>query len=266
MRGTLFVSVVMTFGCALEPGHGFATLDGATFEARYEPGAARDLGNGFLTDQSYAVELDVLSLDVSSVRLESLRTGSGGGGFDPANPPPGYTLCHGGHCHAEDGRLVPYAEVEAELAGGSGGFSTVVTAPIGAAFDLLEPARFELSTFEPSRELPQANVRRIVVELSEFALRATASGASLDAPLELDLSFTEAAEISAPFDLTIDEEGPGAIGLEVTLVVDGTLLDGAELASLPAEELTTPDPESTLGKILLGALGSAEVRVRVEGK
>ena len=44
----------------------------------------------------------------------------------PGKPPPGYTLCHNGHCHHPSGRLVPYAEIEAELAGGGVGTAAVV--------------------------------------------------------------------------------------------------------------------------------------------
>ncbi len=35
--------------------------------------------------------------------------------FDPANPPPGWKLCHRNHCHNEDGRVASYQQVMAEI-------------------------------------------------------------------------------------------------------------------------------------------------------
>ena len=42
-------------------------------------------------------------------------------------PPPGYSLCHGGHCHTTDGGIESYEEIEAKLAGG--GAVTVDSVP-----------------------------------------------------------------------------------------------------------------------------------------
>ena len=50
-------------------------------------------------------------------------------GLDPAKPPAGYSLCHGGHCHADDGRLVDYAEVQTELLGKTQG-NTAIDLPL----------------------------------------------------------------------------------------------------------------------------------------
>src|SRR5688572_4227131 len=130
-----------TLACTFEDGHGFSTVDRASLEARLEPGVARDLGNHtVLTDVGYQVHLDSATLEVDEVALEELVGGgaSGGTSFDPANPPPGYSLCHGGHCHADDGRLVEYAEIEAELAGGGARFSPVVTLPVDRGLDWLD--------------------------------------------------------------------------------------------------------------------------------
>jgi hypothetical protein len=58
-------------------------------------------------------------LEVSVEAVEFIAGETSALSFDPANPPPGYTLCHNGHCHAADGRLVDYADIAAELAGGA---------------------------------------------------------------------------------------------------------------------------------------------------
>jgi len=258
-----FAALPLTLGCALDPGHGFATVEAASLEGRFEPGPARGLDGGFLTDEGYAVTLDLLTLDVESIGFDELRTAGGGEAFDPAHPPPGYTLCHGGHCHAEDGRLVPYAEVEAELSGG-GGFARVVTLGAAAVFDLLDSAKRPLSDAVPSNELPRTSLRRIVVRARTVEVRGAVESEVLTPPRELDLTLAGAFEVASPFELAIGDEGLGAIELDVTLELDGTLFDGVDFADLPDEELQTSAVDGALGAALLTGLAGAEVSVRVK--
>jgi hypothetical protein len=119
--------LVLAAGCTFHDGDHFLTLDG-TVSASFGT-ADRDAGDGWQrTNTELEVKLEEFRVEAST--LELVTTGGGALGFDPAHPPPGYTLCHGGHCHADDGSLVPYDEVEAGL-GGDDGPTTALSVPLG---------------------------------------------------------------------------------------------------------------------------------------
>ncbi|RKH57868.1 hypothetical protein [Corallococcus aberystwythensis] len=140
--------LALVSGCAFDAGDGFAVLE-PSVEAAYTPLSGRNAGDGY---QALASDFQ-LRMDTGAVRLGSidLLASSGGGGtttFDPSSPPPGYSLCHNGHCHGEDGALVDYEDIEAEMGGGGSTTTTVANLPVDAELDLLSPAVREL-TCEP---------------------------------------------------------------------------------------------------------------------
>ena len=134
--------LLLLAGCAFGPGDPFAVLS-PEVDARWTVPDERVRPDGFaLLASNYEVRLTRAELTVERAALRSLSAGGGassGGSFDPANPPAGYSLCHGGHCHRDDGALVPYAEVEAAMSGGGGSatFVEVVGLPVQRAVDLL---------------------------------------------------------------------------------------------------------------------------------
>lgn len=83
------------------------------------------------TSTDYGVDLQELSLELVTVAIGVAKKG-GAVSFDPAKPPEGYTLCHNGHCHATDGRLVDYEDIEVDVASGSS--SGEVKAEVGKTF------------------------------------------------------------------------------------------------------------------------------------
>ena len=103
--------------CALEPGAPWGEV-AVTLEVGLAGGAGRfDPEGRVRTDRDFRVAVTRLDFEVVGVELLS---GVGAAvNFDPANPPAGYGNCHNGHCHADDGRLVDYADIAAELAGGA---------------------------------------------------------------------------------------------------------------------------------------------------
>jgi len=154
-RPLLFLFSLALGGCAWGPGQGFAVVE-PTVRVAYEAQPARNAGDGYQKLASdYQVRLDSASMRLDGIELIAISGGSGGG-FDPANPPPGYSLCHGGHCHRDDGALIPYAEVAAGL-GGGGGSSTVVTLPMEEPINLLAPETRTVGC-EPECALPQTQV------------------------------------------------------------------------------------------------------------
>lgn len=246
-------------GCTFEPGTGYATLESARLDARLEPGRARDLDGAVLTDLGYEVALDELSLDAGTLELLDL-TGTERLSFDAAHPPPGYTLCHGGHCHREDGAVVPYADVEAELAGGNASLVTVASLPVDRELDLLEGAEAILDTVEPSRELPKAEIRKLGLGAGRFRGTGQVRGGALteDAALSLDLEIE--GRIEGPADLAISRDGPATLHLVAELVLDGTLFDGIDFATLvDAGNIDIADVETQEGLTLTSAVLGSEL-------
>lgn len=237
--------------CTLDAGHGFSTLESASISARLEPGPARDLGNRtVLTDLGYWVAIESASWDLSDARLLASGGDTGGGSFDPANPPAGYSLCHGGHCHADDGRLVDYQDIEAELAGGGAVLSPLVTLPLGEPLDLFSDQASELDAVVPSRELPEARITRGEARFSRFRLQAKVSkgpaGAELPAPVALSVELP-ALTLSRGLSFTIDRHAPAHLRLDLDARLDGTFADGIDFATLAGSgAVTLSDAERAL--------------------
>ncbi len=150
LAGLVFI-VCLAAGCTFDNGAWFAQLH-PQLAASYQLAADRNVDGRFQRLASgYEVALDRAELAVGALDLVAAASG-GAGAFDPAHPPPGYSLCHNGHCHADGGRLVPYAAIEAELAGGgdAGGAAPALSLA-GAGFNLLAPQAIALTCPEGCR-------------------------------------------------------------------------------------------------------------------
>lgn len=261
----LLGSLLMASGCALEEGGGFARLEPGTLRAALEIGAARELAeNLLLTDQGYRVELSSCRLQLESFELQTLTEGGNGGSerFDPANPPDGYSLCHGGHCHADDGSLPSYDEIQTRLAGGPASWSPVARVALDAELDLLAPSREALTGWEPAEELPEAVIGRAVLRARQLDCVGRIAGARLAEPLPLEVSLPlSKTRLRAALDLAISRDGPERVTPEVRLQIDGTLFDGLDFAARAEAgrvELGGEDAEA-----LEGLVGAAALTVRL---
>ena len=129
-----------------------------------------------ILEEGGLLKIEQAVLTVGEVRVLASSSKSSVTAFDPANPPEGYSLCHGGHCHADDGSLVPYAEIEAALLGGdASAISTALTLSAPAPLNLLDEEAVSLTCPEDERgdcALGEVTLQR--VELA--AARLTVSG------------------------------------------------------------------------------------------
>jgi hypothetical protein len=245
--------ILLVVGCTFSEGRGWGSIEAATFEAAFVPGEARDLGDGrVLTDLGYEVDLETFEVAFGELALLELQ-GGGNATFDPANPPPGYTLCHGGHCHSETGELVDYADVEAELAGDDATFEAVAAIPVETAADLLVPDLLELSV--GSDDLPSADVSRLEVSVGDVALTGTVTdGAEWSASVVISLDVGGA--LHAGVELPFDRDHDPAVDLDVAVVADGTLFDGLDFPTLASgdtvslDDLTDPGAETFVASFL----------------
>jgi hypothetical protein len=222
-------------GCAFGDGGHFAELS-ARLEAELDRPADRDAGGGFQTLASeFEVELTRFELELVEVQL--LDTG-GALSFDPANPPPGYSLCHNGHCHADDGRLVSYEDIAAELAQG-GGSAPVVVLPVGL-LDLLAGESRALAC-EPECGLPRADIGVALAPIAAIAMagvvrdgRDPARIAETIWEFEATPAEGEARSLDARLDLPADREHAPDVELTVSLAPTVGVLDAVDFAALPA--------------------------------
>jgi hypothetical protein len=261
MRARLLIATLALSGCALDAGEGFAVLE-PTVSARYTSLPGRDAGDGFQRLASdYQVRLDAAAVGLDHVALLTPgRSGGGGGGgtFDPANPPPGYSLCHNGHCHRDDGALVDYEDIQAELNGGGGSApTTVASLHVDDELDLLAP-QTRAPACEPGCELPRTSVSRARWDVTTLRLRGVARDSRAtprfqgERPFRLDLAVPggegEEAEplltLDGALDVPSDRENKPRVKLDLALVMTPALFDRLDWAA------ATPGPD---GVVDLGA-------------
>jgi hypothetical protein len=270
MKARLLLPTLLLSACTLDPGEGFAVLE-PTVRAEYTPLAAREAGDGFQRLASdFQVRLDAAGLGVSHVELLTAASGgaSGGGGsggtFDPANPPPGYSLCHNGHCHRDDGALIDYEDIQAELNGGGGGGASIVASlHVDGELDLLSPQPLTPEC-EPDCELGRAAVSRLRWDVTSVRLegavrdsRATPRFAGVR-PFRLELAAEGEGEEAEPLlelgaglDVPSDRENKPRVKLDLLLAMAPTLFDAVDWAA------ATPGAD---GVVDLGAPQNAAVR------
>ncbi|MEB3197491.1 MAG: hypothetical protein VKP62_09840 [Candidatus Sericytochromatia bacterium] len=172
----------MLGACAWVPGTGFATVREVGLELALDAPKGRfDDQRRWKTNQGNRLILaaEGLRLSPGALTLLSEAAAAGpatGGAFDPTRPPPGFSNCHGGHCHRDDGALVDYADIEAQLAGGGVAAARPLLRlpPSAAALALGGEGRasLRLTACEPHCHLPRGRVGAVSLDV----LRLQASG------------------------------------------------------------------------------------------
>jgi hypothetical protein len=239
MRTRLLLPLLLLAGCAWEPGEGFAVLE-PTVRVAYTPLADREAGDGFQRLSSdFQVRVSRASLELPGIELLGRSGGGGPTSFDPANPPPGYSLCHGGHCHNDAGALIPYEDIEAELGGGAT-TTPVATLPVGSV-DLLTPETREVAC-QPDCELPNTTVSRGRWSVTGLHLEGVVRDSRQpprfagERPFRLELSPTgvnpePVVVISGDLDVPSDREHDPRVSLELMLEVTPAVFDAVDWAA-----------------------------------
>ncbi|MBN8231871.1 hypothetical protein JYK02_30595 [Corallococcus macrosporus] len=232
--------VALLSGCAFDAGEGFAVLE-PSVEAAYTPVSGRNAGDGY---QALASDFQ-LRMDTGAVSLGSIdllaSSGGGGGGttFDPSSPPPGYSLCHNGHCHRDDGALVDYEDIQAELGGGGGSTTvTVANLPVDAELDLLAPAARDV-TCEPACELGRTALSRGRWSVTGLRMTGSVRDGRVPARFAGALPFrftatatgaeaTPVAVLNSDLDVPSDRENAPRVTLDLKLELTPALFDAVD--------------------------------------
>lgn len=228
MRARLALSlVVLSLGGCLAEGSPWGSV---TLSMRLElpvGDGATDAEGRLITPRGFALDIDSLVVEPTDLRLALAPPGDSVAGFDPADPPPGYSLCHNGHCHHDDGRLVDYEDIAAEIAAASGGGGvSVVQALVGddpeagsPAIDLPPGAARDVMMGDCSGgcELPRGEVRTVSTAIARIRVRGTVFDNTTQSRLPAG---------GTPFDLTFDfagsEQGPLTFTRALVLSVSAT--------------------------------------------
>lgn len=235
--GALGALLLATSGCAFGEGDVWGEAR-VSLGARLEAGERLDAEGRWTTAESFALRLDTVA--VSVVRLELDRASAGvPEGFDPASPPPGFSLCHNGHCHADDGRLVDYAEVAASARGGVATPSAALTIEARDGRVALGPTVTEVP-LEPCPAgcvLDHGTLAEAAVALDMLVLRGRAFDLTSSARLpregaDFALELAIAARIRGDIDVPIDSSESVGAAIALELVLGPRALDGHDFVAL----------------------------------
>lgn len=259
----LFVSLAS--GCAFGPGDPFARIS-PSLNATYLVPEDRALEGGFAKLSSdYAVQVTRAIAAAGTLELLSATasTLSVGGTFDPANPPPRYSLCHGGHCHRDDGALVPYAVIEAELGGSAASQTVELSIPLEREVNLLEANEGSLAC-QPDCSLSLTTLSEARLPLNSLVIegfvRDTRASARI-AQTPFKFTLTAPQTLFEFFELIADERHAPNVALTVGVVPGPGIFDHVDWAAVEVQngaiDLDAPINAAAKAEVLEGLLGSA---------
>lgn len=266
-------------GCAIGPGEPMGTL-APRIEAKYTPAPDRDVGDGFQRLASdYQVRVDRFVLSASDFLLVG-GGGAAGTAFDPANPPPGYSNCHGGHCHADDGSLPSYEEIAARTGGASA--STTAVAIHAGELELVGGSVLEDPACEPDCTLREVMVQRLLAPVSQLAIEGVVRDGRADPriaerPFSLVLPVAGSVDpvggdapvvtLSGALELPVDRESAPLISLSVLVAPGASIFDGVPWDEAVASSDGSFDLASAsnleMREVVLSALASGALSFEV---
>jgi hypothetical protein len=273
--GLIAATAFLAVGCAWGPGTGFASLERVAVTTTLPVPATRlDEAGRLKTDNGYRVALgDKVRVYLKDFSLQAPGApgGSGGGTFDPANPPPGYSLCHGGHCHRADGALIDYADIQAELAGGGATAPRTVVrlTPFAQVAFVAPNGEGLVDSFNcaPGCALDQGELSRAPLALAKFEAYGTVeAGPGLTplgaAPVSWVVELpAESLTYQADLDATVSRTSPARLALFGRLALSERLFDGIEwerLASAQPGASLRLDQDAKTRETLLANLARAQ--------
>lgn len=222
-------------GCAWEAGLPWGAWHPSV---RIRASVAKDRqlpGGRFRTASEYVWQIDSLQVELAEMQLLLADDGARLT-FDPAKPPAGYSLCHGGHCHAADGRLVDYADIQAELLGGGAG-PTAVLLPLQATAAVV--ADYGPALMAAPKDLPLGTLATLRLSWRGVRVRARVwdggpSGNRLPAQGIVVQLALPAASVAAQLKGAVGPHQPLHVYTQADLDVSIAFLDALDVAQLTA--------------------------------
>ncbi len=271
-RFALVITLALTcWGCAIDDGSPWGRLS-ATASVQWQPPVDRLTAAGeLLTVNNEAVALSTIAVKIASVRAV-MATTTTDTKFDPANPPPGYSLCHTGHCHKDDGTLPSYEQIKETLAKQGGAVAASITwAVTGQGWLAVHQgaATLELGACKPSCDIGRGKMARWQVDVSALKIAGkvrstTAKGALSDAPRAFTMTWTAPASIRQPSTLAFDRDAPAGVNAKLSVQLPSTLLDDIDFKTTAVATATVNAPPTDLSSAA-SATDATRGRLAVDG-
>lgn len=232
------IGALLSGGCAFTDGDPWGTAEWSV-EARLDE-AGRTSAEGLRTSDDFRVQLDTLSWSIVSAQL-GYAAGGSVEGFDPADPPPGYSLCHNGHCHADSGELVDYEDIAAELAAASGQGGVTITQAIDTSLALeTTTAALPLGDCSNDCRLQRGRIATATLQTGDLRVVATVTDAREGEDnrlggeaLAIDVLIPATLALQSALDLELDGRKPPALRFEASLQLDAGLFDDTPWSAEP---------------------------------
>ncbi len=228
-------AAVLALGCTFSDGDPWGTAE-LRLAATFAPPPSRLEEGRLKTNHGLLVELDRVALGASSASL--MGAGQSAFEFDPAAPPPGYSLCHNGHCHHESGALVPYEEIAAEGGGATVAVEQLVTAGIVELGE--EPTVITLGPCLAGCDLDLGQIVGARVGLTRLELSGRVDGEAFDLQVPLSLSPRVA------LDEAVGRDSPLGLRVGLTVEVPPHLFDGVDPTAPDAAKGITANLDAKL--------------------
>ncbi|MEC9465765.1 MAG: hypothetical protein VX834_08280 [Myxococcota bacterium] len=124
--------LMLVMGCDLPAGESWRSLN-MSLDVVFDPEARMQDNGRIKTSKNYEIAFNEWGVAGLGLSVEVVTDSAGAEVFDPINPPPGYSLCHNGHCHHDSGELVDYEDIQLELNQQSGGNTSALNQPFHGA-------------------------------------------------------------------------------------------------------------------------------------
>lgn len=226
-------------GCAWSDGEPWAR---ATFDVRATldlPDSRINDDGRWVTTTNQSVDLFAASATVRSAALTFAATG-GDASFDPADPPAGYSNCHNGHCHADDGALVDYEDIALELGGVDAGATTTVI--VAAVADLLaDPSPLPMTPCDGGCTLERGDFATMSVTLDRLVVDGrvfddTDDGRIDEGGVDVRIELVGPIVVDVPLDGAVTRDTPVEHAFDLTLTIPAQLLDGVDFGAVAITE------------------------------
>jgi hypothetical protein len=219
-------------GCALDDGEPWGRAQ-FWFSATFDDDGRADAAGALRTASDYRVEVGEIVMRFDTVTLDLRSEGTEVAGFDPANPPPGYSLCHNGHCHAADGALVDYEDIALEIGAAAGGTAAQVVVAIDGEAELEDgPVGFPTDDCSDDCLLEPGELASVALTASEVTFELTVydrlEGERRRLPeggVTVTATFPVALEWRVPVEGTVGDDAPIDVFAVVELAVTPHFLD-----------------------------------------
>ncbi len=234
MKYLLMAFVVFAAGCTFQDGQPWGLADFSVKTNEFDR-AGREEGEYFKTALNYGIEIETLEVEIESVGLALSAEGTGISEFDPANPPPGYSLCHNGHCHADSGELVDYEDIRRELSTAAGAAGIIQLVDERAS--VLSDSTIDVSgACTQDCQLDRGSITNVSAIVTAVTLKGTVvdltDAERIDGERQIDLTWEISTTFNHELEVAVGDDDPG-IALNTAFSLSPRTFDAVDFGQDP---------------------------------